>query len=320
VFKRRTSKVHPRRQVRQLLANVMSPKIFWHDVRQSLAAVLGVVLATAVVGALGWGVWRGIEFSLFENDDFRLQRIVLQENPAVDEIRLLEVTGIDIDGSLFRCDPDQIRSRLEALPEITSARVVREFPGDLKVDLTVRKPYVWIACEAAGVAPRDPRRGLLVDRGGLLFSCPPGLVEECAGLPVLHLRDDNGGIVAGRTLDHPDYRRALRLLHVAESELPEARGWIESIELHKRWGCRLHTRDGIVATFGHDELERQMHDLLAAVEHARQKGDELATISLVGNRNLPVTFRSTAPRRVIVVPDDDAEPAGDADLNQLLER
>lgn len=320
MFKRRTSKVRKRRQVRVLRARVMSPRIFWYDVRNALFSVFRFTLLAALVIAAGWGVWRGIEAGLLENEDFEIERVVLNDNPAIDEIRLLEITRIDLGGTLFDCDPDRIEKQLEALPEVASAKVVREFPGDLVVDVRVRQPYVWIACEGASIGSRDVGSGLLVDKHGRIFPARQGMMPVASQLPVIHVRNDDGSLVQGERITHPDYRRALRLLRVAERQLPEAGAWIESIELYKSWGCKLHTRDGIEATFGHDELERQMTDFLSAVEHARGKGDRIATISLVGRRNLPVTFHSTAPPRAVIVDEPQPEPTVDPDVRALLER
>ncbi|MCH7226964.1 cell division protein FtsQ/DivIB [Haloferula sp. A504] len=320
MFRRRTSKVRKRRQVRVLRASVMSPRIFWYDFRRAFASLFRFSLIAGLVVAAVWGVWRGIESGLLENEDFRLRQIVLNDNPAIDEIRLLEVTKIDLEGSLFDCDPDRIRAQLLALPEVASADVVREFPGELIVDVRIRKPYVWVACESAGIRSREVGSGLLVDRNGRLFPATAGMMTEAAALPVIHLRNNEGVLTPGERIDHPDFHRALRLLQVAERQVPEAMKWVESIELHKSWGCKLHTRDAIEATFGHDDLERQMTDFLSAVEHAREKGDRLATISLVGRRNLPVTFHSTAAPRAVVVPEPEPETTGDQDLRQIIER
>jgi hypothetical protein len=99
---------------------------------------------------------------------------------------------------------------------------------------------------------------------------------------------------------------------------------LDTIRQHKAWGSKLMTRDQIEATFGHEDIERQMADLLAAVSHARDKGDRIATIHLVGKRNLPVTFHEKDPPRAILVPEppQDHPPAtpADADLDRLLNR
>lgn len=320
MFRRRTSRVRKRRQVRELRAHVMSPRIFWFDFRRMTLQSIRWLGIFALLVLASWGAWRGVEAALFENDDFRLQRVVLNDNPAVDEERLLSVTGIDLSGSLFDCDPDVIRDRLLALPEIAGAKVMREFPGDLVIEIAVRRPDVWIACDGAGVEARDPASGLVVDANGLLFPCPRGTLESAAELPVIELRGEGPGVVAGEVLEHPDYQRAMRLMRVARKHLPEAPRWIESIRMHKSWGCRVSTRDGIEATFGHMDLDRQMKSLLAAVEHAREQGDRLATISLVPKRNLPVTFHNDRVPRAIVVPETEPETPRQSDLRELLDR
>jgi cell division septal protein FtsQ len=316
VFKRRTSSFRKRKQVKALQARVVSPRIVWFDFQRWLGSMVRFLLWIAVVFGLGFGLWRGIEAGLLKNDDFQLRQIVLNENPAVDEVRLLEVTRIDLKGTIFDCDPDRIEAQLTALPEVARASVLRNYPGDLHVTVAARRPFVWVACKEAGILPRDRRKGRVVDSQGYLFPVTPQGFEAALPLPVIHLRGGRDLLASGKVTEHPDYRRALRLLQVAEKRLPEAREWIESIRMHKSWGSRLRTRDDIEATFGHTDLERQMDDFLSAVEHARQRGDRIATISLVGRRNLPVTFHEVAAPRAIVVP----EPEGDPDLQQLLER
>jgi len=321
LFRKRTSRVRKRREsVKVLRAQVVSPRIFWYDFRRALGRLLRLSLLLALVGALGWGLWLAIERGLIDNDEFRLRELVLNDNPVVDEIRLLEVGGIDLDGSLFDCDPGTIEARLEALPEVAGAAVAREFPGRLEVHVRARRPRFWVASVEAGVLPRDRRRGLLVDGAGYAFRCAPGMLERAEGLPVIELR--GGEPRAGAVVEHPDYERAVRLFEVLEDELPEAAGWVDRIRQHKGWASVVVTRDGTEAVFGHEELERQAGDLLAAVEHAREKGARIETIHLIGRRNQPVTYRQPpAPRAIIVEePAAAAEPEPDRDLQQLLER
>lgn len=322
MFKRRTSKVRRRPQVTVLKANVMSPRIFWYDLLRSLGNLLRLLVMLAILGGIGWGIWMGVEKGLLHNDEFKLRSIQLNENPALDEIRLLEVSGIDLSASLFQCDVGEIESRLRALPELDSASVRREFPGTLIVEVGAREPVLWVASAERGIPARDRLKGLVVDEDGLAFRCPAGWHERAAELPVIELGASGGPLEPGMKVEEPEFLRGRRLYLLALEANADSARWIDSIGQHKPWASLLTTRDGIRATFGHDELERQMGDFLAAVEHAREKGDRIATIQLIGRRNMPVTFHETAPLRAIPVeePEAPARPAGDEDLRQLLER
>ncbi|MGB6223415.1 cell division protein FtsQ/DivIB [Haloferula sp.] len=322
MFKRKTSKVRNRHQVKMLKANVMSPRIFWFDVRHAMAQLFRMTLWLALLGALGYAVWLGVQHGLVENEEFMLKRIELSENPAVDEIRLLNVAGIDPAGSLFDCDVAEIEGRLRALPEISDVDVRREFPGTLFVDLKVREPMLWVANKGAGIMPRDRITGLLVDRSGIAFPCPRGIYDEALALPVIALGDGGQPLKAGARVDHPDFVRGMRLYSAAGAYTPDAELWIDTIWQHKSWASRMTTRDGMEVTFGHDNLKRQMSDLLAAVQHARDKGARIATITLIGSRNLPVTYQEAPPPKAILVepPPVEVRPAIDPDLNHLLDR
>ena len=303
MFKRRTSRVRQRRQVRVLRASVISPRIFWYDFRRALWSCTKLCFLLALLGVLGWGIWRGVERGLLDNEEFGLRQIVLNENPAMDEIRLLQVAEIDLQGSLFDCDPSEIRKSLMALPEVAGVEVKRNFPGTLEVNVNVRRPFVWVASDSVGIPGRDQARGMLVDRSGNLFHCTRGMFEQASRLPVIELREGGSPLEAGTVINHPDYARGLRLYQAALDVAPDAVEWVDVIRQHKAWGSKLVTRDRIEATFGHEDIERQMADLLAAVSHARDKGDKIATIHLVGKRNLPVTFHEKAAPKAIPVPE-----------------
>lgn len=305
-----------------LKANVMSPRIFWFDVRHAAWQFLKLMVAAAVLGAVGYAAWIGIQRGLVENDEFRLRRIELSDNAAVDEIRLLNVAGIDPAGSIFDCDAAAIEESLRALPEVAGAEVRREFPGTLHVGVKVREPILWVANRARGIMPRDRVTGLVVDRSGVAFPCPVGHYEKALELPVIELRSGSNPVKAGEKVEHPDFVRGMRLYSAAGASTPDAERWIDTIRQHKAWASRMTTRDGMVATFGHDDLHRQMGDLLAAVEHAREKGARIATIVLIGKRNIPVTYFEDPPPKALPVEEEPimVKPPAERDLNRLLDR
>ncbi len=325
MFKRRTSKVRKRHQVLVLRANVMSPRILWFDFRRLLVAGLRWVLLAALALAAGWGLWLGFQKGLLENAEFQIRELTMNDNPALSEERLLKVTGIDLNGSLFDCDPAGIREKIVSLPEVQSARVTRDFPGSLAIHVVARQPMVWVASPQQGVQPRDPATGLLVDKHGMLFPCTAAMWETAVQLPVIELEPEELPLEGGLKVVHESFLRGMRLLAQARNSSPEADRWVDTIRQYKDWGAQLVTREGTVATFGHGELERQMSDFLTACEHAAEKGRKIATIKLVGQRNLPVTYQGEpAPEPAEPAASEPAEEnAGKApvsDLQKLLER
>jgi len=324
MFKRRTSQVSHRRQVIELQAHVMSPRIAWFGLLKSLRKLARTALVLGLIAGALWGAKLGIRRGLIENKEFRLQAIELTPNPAVDEHRLVEVAGINLAGSLFECDASAIESRLRALPEVAAATVHREFPGTLKVEVSARQPHAWIASSTHGIPPRDPARGLLVDATGFAFPCPPRLLESAAQLPVYHLGEGGEAPVAGKTVIHPEFARLAALHQVARRDLPEADRWIDSLRQNRRWSLEIVGRDGTAARFGLGDHDRQMADLKAALEHARSRDQRIASIELIPERNLPVVLRDHSAPRAILVDEPAAAPTTpprrSRDLETLIHR
>jgi cell division septal protein FtsQ len=217
-----------------------------------------------------------------------------------------------------------IESRLRALPEIASATVEREFPGTLKVRVAARQPHAWVASATHGIAPRDPASGLLVDAAGFAFTCPPRLLESATALPVFHLGEGGEAPAAGKRVAHPEFGRLMALHQVARRELPDADLWIDSLRQNRRWSLELVGRDGTAARFGLGDHERQMADLKAALGHARSRNQQIASIELIPERNLPVVLRGDSAPRAILVDEPAAAPVPPdrrtRDLEKLIHR
>jgi hypothetical protein len=330
MFKRRTSRVQHRRQVIELQAKVVSPRIVWYSVVKNCRKIVRFVVILAVIGGGVWGVKYGIRRGLLENEEFRLQAIELTPNPAIDERRLVQVAGIDLNGSLFDCQVAEIEAKLDALPELASASVRREFPGTLIVEAVAREPHVWISSPSQGIPARDGEKGLLVDRQGFAFHCPPALLEKALGLPVFQLGEGGEVPAAGKPVAHPEFDRLMRLYAVACKEIDGAGEWIDTLRQSRSWSLELASRDGTAASFGLGGHERQMGDLRAALEHARTQNQQIASIELIPERNIPVVVRGDiiTPR---AIPIDEPEPASEPvrvtpnnrrsrDLQNLLNR
>jgi hypothetical protein len=324
MFKRRTSRVPHRRQVIELQAHVMSPRIAWFGLMRYLRKFAKLAFILALICGAVWGVRLGIRRGLVENKEFRLQSLRLTPNPAIDERDLVRIGGIDLNGSLFQCDPSEIESRLRARPELSSAAVRREFPGTLIVEVTARQPYAWIASRQHGIDARDPKGGLLVDRGGFAFSCPASMFPTAVALPVIVLGEGGEAPAPGEKVEHPEFQRLISLYQVACQEMPDAAEWIESLRQSRKWSLEILTRDGTAAQFGLGDHPRQMSDFKEVLGHIRATGRQAASIELIPERNLPVALRGDGVPRAILIEEPEETPVAPdrraRDLEKLIHR
>lgn len=307
-------KTTTRRRTRSnvLEVRVMSPRIAWHGFTRLLGGLLRLALLLALLGGIGYGIWRGIEHTFHNNPDFRLQVIDLNPNPVIDELGLVEMAGIDLshDTSLFAIDVNETKRRLEALPAVVEARVERHLPkGDqpatLMVRVTHREPRAWVAPSGTDLSTVRQVGGMLLDPGNHLYPCPVGQFAEAEPLAVILLADnEDHPLTPGTTLDHPELARCLRLLEAARQADADSPRWIQSIRQANDWSLRLVTREGTSATFGLRDHGQQIGRFRAALDHAAKKGYLIDTINLIPRFNVPITVRGdNEPPRAILIPE-----------------
>jgi hypothetical protein len=305
-FKRQTPQTRRRSRSQVLEVRVMSPRIAWLGFLKVLGGLTKLACVLAIVTAIGWSVWQGVQRAFYQNSDFRLQVIELNPNPVIDEAGVVEAAEINLTASLFQVDVDQVAARLKALPGISDARAERHLPGKLVVQVTTRVPRAWISCSGAGL-PEDRRVGaMLVDADGAAYPCPEMQLESAMKLPIIRLPfSEELPIQAGAALRHPELQHCLRLLASARAADSDAMAWIESVEQVNSWSLRLLTRQGTAATFGLGDHVRQIQSLRSAMDHSSQRGYSIDTINLIPKHNIPITVREEthAPPRAILVPE-----------------
>ncbi|MCU0750936.1 MAG: FtsQ-type POTRA domain-containing protein [Akkermansiaceae bacterium] len=326
-MKRKTTK--HRRHARQsvLEVRVMSPRIAWFGFLKVLGRFTKLAAVLAVLTAIGWGVWRGIEHAFYKNPDFRLQVLDLNPNPVIDELRVASVAGIDLTAnpSMFEIDVSDMTEKLRKLPEVTEARVERHLPSTLVVRIIPRSPKAWVTCPAAGMTETRKVGALLVDYHGFAYPCPELQLADAQKLPIIELpASEEFPIRPAARIKQRELDQCFLLLDSARAADPEAIHWIETIRPANDWSLEIITRHGTRATFGLDDHSRQMASLRAALDHSSEKGYVIDTINLIPKYNIPVTVRDGAPP--VAVPTPAAEPAPPTgnrrarDLNNLLNR
>jgi len=327
-MKRKTTK--HRRHARQnvLQVRVMSPRIAWYGFLGFLGKLTRIACVLAALTGIGWGVWRGIQHAFYQNPDFRLSIIDLNDNPVIDELGVASAAGIDLTTypNLFGIDVRDVTEKLKALPEITDARVERHLPGTLVVRIVPRTPVAWISCPDAGLKDTRKAGGMLVDDNGIAYPCPQLQAASTTGLPVIELpaREDQP-IKPGAKIRQPELEHCVMLLDSARAADPDAVQWIETIRPVNDWSLQLVTKQGTAATFGLGDHERQISSLRAALDHAGEKGYVIDTINLIPKYNIPITLRGDAPPPKAVPVSAPASGKGGGnrrarDLDNLLHR
>ncbi len=130
----------------------------------------GALLVLVVVGvaALLWGV-RGF---LHHDARFVLQTsaaIELQGNQIVTRPDVVRIFTSDIGQSIFTVPLAARKAKLETLPWVRSATVMRLWPNRLRVSIVERTPVAYV---------RDGNAIRLVDADGRLLEMPPGGLQQ----------------------------------------------------------------------------------------------------------------------------------------------
>jgi hypothetical protein len=323
-MKRKTTRHrHSRQSVLQV--RVISPRIAWFGFLKVAGKAARIACVLGLLAGIGWGIWRGVQHAFYKNPDFRLQVIDLNANPAIDELGVAAVAGIDLaaNPSLFDVQVNEAARKLRELPAIAEARVERHLPGTLVVRIVPRTPKAWISCPSAGLEAVRRAGAMVVDAQGVAYPCPELQVEQAAKLPFLELpASAEHPIQAGRKIQQPELANCIALLEAAHQADPEAPHWIESIRQVNAWSLLLVTRQGTSATFSLGDHPRQIASLRAALDHAGEKGYAIDTINLIPKHNIPITRHGeVAPR---AIPVSSTAPADDdrrsRDLSNLLNR
>ena len=127
--------------------------------------ILVIVASVITVLALAWGVT--------VSPLLAIEQIDVKGNAQVTTAEVIAAAQVGEGDAMVWLDPDQVAARLEASPWIRTAKVTRDWPRTLVIEVTERTPAAWVQVDgAAGV--------LVVDGTGRVLTradAPP------AGLP-----------------------------------------------------------------------------------------------------------------------------------------
>ena len=300
---RRLSNVRQRRQQHLLDVKVRSRRATQNRVRSALGVLVRVILLAAVVAAVYVGAREAIRRLFFENPDYTLKTIELQTDGSLQREQVLRAADLREGENIFKVNLARVHDSLQELPQSDEVQVVRKLPGQLDIRIVERKPVAWITTEKEISDPFTSDAAFLVDARGVLMK-QKKLLPEYLGLPLI-VGCSNEALEAGKVVESIEAKTALELLRLSSSSFLQMRFQIREIDVSKGYCLLVTDKNRARVTFGFNDLEPQLRRLEKFLTYCDDSKQELGTVNLLVQRNIPVTF-AESPTAVI---NDTIEPA-----------
>src|SRR4030095_8399959 len=119
------------------------------------------------------------------------------------------------------------------------------------------------------------------------------LLPEYLGLPLI-VGCSGESLEAGKTLEMPEAKTAVELLRPTESSFLQTRFQIREIDISKNYCLLVTDKNHSRVMFALNDLEDQLRRLEVFLDYCDNTKQELETLNLIAQRNIPVKFTSPA--------------------------
>jgi hypothetical protein len=119
------------------------------------------------------------------------------------------------------------------------------------------------------------------------------LLPEYLGLPLI-LGCGSESLEAGKIIASPETKAALELLRLSTRSFMQTRFQIREIDVSKGYCLMVTDKNHSKVTFGFDNLDLQLQRLEQFLIYSDDAHREIATVNLLVQRNIPVTFQKPA--------------------------
>jgi cell division septal protein FtsQ len=299
---RRVSNVRRRRQQHLLDVKVRSRRVTQHRIRRALAVLSRVVLLAGLCSAVYVGAREGARRLFFENRDYQLKTIELQTDGTLQREQVLKAADLREGENIFSVNLARVHDRIQELPQVDEVQVMRKLPAEIDIRLVERKPVAWLTSEKEISDPFVSDAAFLVDARGVLMK-EKKLLPEYLGLPLI-LGCSSESLETGKVVESFEAKTALELLRLSTRSFMQMRFQIREIDVSQGYCLLVTDKNRTRVTFGLNDLETQLQRLEQFLVYCDNSKQELETLNLLVQRNIPVTF-TEAPATVI---NDTIEP------------
>jgi hypothetical protein len=302
----RVSNTRQRRQQHLLDVRVRSHKASQHRNRRVLVVVSKIVLVLVLAVGVVLGIRYGAKHFFFENPDYQLSQIEFQTDGALQREQVLKTAELHEGVNIFTVNLGKVRDRLQQLSQVDEVQVIRKLPGEIDIRIVERKPVAWITSEKQILDPFASDVAFLVDARGVLMK-EKKLLTEYLGLPSI-TGCTSESLEPGKTVGSFEAKAALELLRLSTASFMQTRFQVQEIDVSKGYCLVVSDKNHTRVTFGFDNLETQLQRLEQFLVYADDSKRELATVNLLVQRNIPVTFGRNPVDVINDTIDPDAEP------------
>src|SRR5437773_1820701 len=285
---RRVSNVRQRRQQHLLDVKVRSRRATQHRLRRVMGVLSKVILTAVIVAAAYLGVREAARRLFFENPDFQLKTIELQTDGTLQREQVLKAADLREGENSFSVNLARVHDRIQQLPQVDEVQVVRKLPAEIDIRVVERKPVAWITSNKEISDPFVSDAAFLVDARGVLMR-QKKLLPEYLGLPLI-LGCSSESLEAGKAVESAEAKTALELLRLSERSFLQMRFQIREIDVSKGYCLLVTDKNRARVTLGFNDLQTQLRRLEQFLVYCDDSKQELGTLNLLVQRNIPVTF------------------------------
>ncbi|SDU28717.1 Cell division septal protein FtsQ [Verrucomicrobium sp. GAS474] len=219
--------------------------------------------------------------AFYENPRYALKTIVVDVKGGLQRKQVIAASRLFTGRNVMTVDLAEVERNVEKLPYVASAQVRRELPDKIIITVSERMPIARIADEL--------KLPLYVDRDGVTIK-PMANEPLRTNLPEI-VGTRFTGVEPGQHLDQPEVLAAVQLLKCMELTPVRARLDIARLDVSHPLAIGIETRDGASVLFQLRYLPQQLGRLEEIIDYAESQGQQIASVDLTPERNVPVRFK-----------------------------
>ena len=229
--------------------------------RTRLRRLVGVIVAVAVIPAavVAGGHW------LLTTQRFAVTSVEVRGASRTSPEQILAVAAIPRGTNIFRLDTTGVTGRVESLPAVRRADVVRELPDRVVISVEERRPFTLV---------HGGRLHWMDEEGRLLGA---SLAAVAPPMPVISgLTADE--LASMRTAPGPKARAAVAVIRALLRSGIGLTAEISEIDMSRREGPVLYTVDGVEVRLGSEDWEERLARLEGVL--AQVAAQDVRTVDL----------------------------------------